>query len=325
VNSLHNVIDVHSHPILPIGKGLPVGHPGNMPDWSIERALSHMEAHGIDACLLSIPDAANHAAGQDGRDIARRINEALAEIVSRHPDRFGALATIPGRDADAVLAEIEYALDTLKLDGVATATSINDVYLGDRQFDLWFAELNRRRATLFVHPTFTKASKPLLNGLNPSVLEFVFDTTRMATNLVVTGAKKRFSDIRIIATHGGGTVPFLAPRIEVLEHTFGVGPGLLELSAEEVREGFASFYYDLTGAASGAQLSALLKLVPASRLLIGLDFPLMPGSSFAPALAGIAEYPEFSADDLHKLSCGNAAELFPALAARMKAGTSRAG
>jgi predicted TIM-barrel fold metal-dependent hydrolase len=132
---LHNVVDVHSHPILPIGKGLPVGHPGNMPEWSIDRALSHMEAHDIAACLLSIPDAANHAAGQDGRDIARRINEALADIVSRHPDRFGALATIPGLDADAAPAEIEYALDSLKLDGVASAASIDDDYLGERHFD----------------------------------------------------------------------------------------------------------------------------------------------------------------------------------------------
>ena len=317
MSSLRNVIDVHSHPILPFGKELPVGSPGNMPAWSIERALSYMQEHGIAACILSIPDAANYATGKDGRDIARRINETLADIVSRYPNSFGALATVPGLDAGVALAEIEYALDTLKMDGVATSTSINDVYLGDRLFDPWFAELDRRGATLFAHPTFTKASQPVLNGLNPSVLEFVFDTTRMVTNLVVTGAKKRFSDIKIIATHGGGTIPFLASRIQILEHTYGVGPGLLELSPAEVRSGLASFYYDLTGATSEAQLSAILKLVPVSQLLIGLDFPLMPSSSFAPALDDIARYPQFSADDLQGLCFGNAGRLYPALRARI--------
>src|ERR1700730_16072725 len=126
------------------------------------------------------------------------------------------------------------------MDGVSTSTSISDVYLGEPQFDPWFEELNRRGATLFVHPTFTKAAQTLLNGLNPSVLEFMFDTTRMIANLVATGAKKRFSNIKIISTHGGGTIPFLVNRIQTLEHTFGVGPGGLELSSEEGREGMSS-------------------------------------------------------------------------------------
>src|ERR1700720_3683278 len=95
----------------------------------------------------------------------------------------------------------------------------------------------------------------------------------MITNMVVTGAKKRFSQIKIISAHGGGTIPFLANRIQMLEHAFGVGPGRLELSSEEVREGMASFYYDLTAATSEAQLGAILKLVPVSQLVMGLDHP----------------------------------------------------
>ena len=93
----------------------------------------------------------------------------------------------------------------------------------------------------------------------------MFDTTRMITNMVATGAKKRFSQIKIIAAHGGGTIPFLVNRIQMLEHTFGVGKGRLELSSGEVREGIASFYYDLTAATSEAQLGAILKLVPVSQ------------------------------------------------------------
>jgi predicted TIM-barrel fold metal-dependent hydrolase len=215
-----------------------------------------MEEHDISACVLSAPATANDATGQQARDIARRTNELLAEIVSKHPNRFGAVATLPGLDADGAIAEIVYALDTLKMDGVTTTTSINDAYLGELQFDPWFEELNRRSVTLFVHPTITKAGETLLNGLNASILEFMFDTTRMITNMVVTGAKKRFSQIKIISTHGGGTIPYLVNRIQTLEHTFGVGPGRLELSSEEVREGIASFYYDLTAATSEAQLYA---------------------------------------------------------------------
>jgi len=315
---LAKIIDVHSHPILPYGQGAPVGLGQPQPEWSVESAISYMDEHDISACVLSDPDSANHARGQEARDIARRVNETLADIVSRWPSRFGAVATLPGQDADGAATEIVYALDILKMDGVSTSTSISDVYLGEPQFDPWFEELNRRGATLFVHPTFTKASQTLLIGLNPSVLEFMFDTTRMIANMVATGAKKRFSNIKIISTHGGGTIPYLVNRIQVLEHAFGVGTGRLELPPEEVREGIASFYYDLTAATSEAQLGAILKLVPASQLVMGLDFPLMPKSTFVPAIADIGRYPAFNKADLQSLSYGNAGRLYPALKARIE-------
>src|SRR5712664_3678612 len=314
---LAKIIDVHSHPILPFGPGAPVGPGQPQPEWSVESAISHMDEHDISACVLSDPDSANHATGQEARDIARRVNETLADIVSRHPSRFGAVATLPGQDAGGAVAEIAYALDILKLDGVSTSTSINDVYLGEPQFDPWFEELNRRGATLFVHPTFTKAAQTLLIGLNPSVLEFMFDTTRMIANMVATSAKRRFSNIKIISTHGGGTIPYLVSRIQNLEHAFGVGPGRLELSPEEVREGIASFYYDLTAAASEAQLCAILKLVPVSQLLMGFDFRLMPKSSFAAAIADVGRYSAFSETDLRSISYENAFRLYPELAKRI--------
>lgn len=309
-----DIIDVHSHAILPIGQGAPLAR---QPDWSVEGALAFMDAHGVAACVLSVPDSANHATGQAACDIARRTNEALAAIVAKHPARFGAMATLPGRDPDGAVAEIAHALDVLGLDGVATSTSIDDRYLGEPEFDPWLAELNRRGATLFVHPTVTRASLPLALGLNVSVIEFMFDTTRMLTNLLVTGARRRFPDIAVVTTHGGGTIPYLVTRIGTLQHTFGVGPGRIELSAEEVRAGFASFHYDVTAATSPAQLGALLDLVPASQLLMGLDYPFMPASSFAPAIAALDACPRLDAADLAAIAHGNAARLYPTLAARM--------
>ncbi len=101
--SLSKIIDVHSHPILPFGEGAPVGEGHKQPDWSVESALSYMEENGITACVLSSPASANDATGQKARDIARRTNEVLAEIVSKHPNRFGAVATLPALDADGAL------------------------------------------------------------------------------------------------------------------------------------------------------------------------------------------------------------------------------
>jgi len=82
--SLSKIIDVHSHPVLTFGEGAPVGEGRKQPDWSVESALSYMEEHDISACVLSAPASANNATGQEARDIARRTNEVLAEIISKH-------------------------------------------------------------------------------------------------------------------------------------------------------------------------------------------------------------------------------------------------
>ena len=311
--SLSNIIDVHSHAILGIGAGAPLAQ---QPDWSVEGTIAQMDRHGIDAVVLSVPDAANHAEGKAACEIARRINETLAEVVQRHPTRFGAMATVPGRDAEGAVAEIAYALDTLKMDGVSTSTNINDIYLGDPRFDPWFEEMNRRGVTLFVHPMITRASAPLDLGLNASVMEFMFDTTRMVASMVTKGAKKRFADIKMISTHAGGTIPFLASRIPLLVSLFGI-KDRDPMTAEQVREGLQSFYFDLTAATTQSQLVGLLDLVPTSQVLFGFDMPFMPDATIEPAIKDLCAFPQFDDATLKAMSRDNALRLYPTLAARL--------
>src|SRR5882724_843805 len=87
-----DIIDVHSHIITNLGSQAPMD---KLPAWSIEQSLSVMDANGIAASVLSLPDSADHATGPDACQLARRINEQLADIVSKHPARFGAMATLP--------------------------------------------------------------------------------------------------------------------------------------------------------------------------------------------------------------------------------------
>jgi len=314
--SLSNIIDVHSHIITNLGSQAPMA---KLPPWSIERSLSLMDANGISASVLSLPDSASHAKGPEACQLARRINDQLAGIVSKHPNRFGAMATLPAlAAADGLLEEMAYALDTLKLDGVATTTSIDDVYLGDTRYDPWFEEMNRRGVTLFVHPVAAKASRSVNLGIDVSILEFMFDTTRMLTNMIFSGAKNRFSKIKIISTHGGGTIPYLMTRIETLAKVFGLGKGRALLSPENIREALASFYYDLTAATSPAQLFALQQMVPISHLLMGFDNPFMRGWTFPPAIQDIQRWNGFSETGASSIAHRNAESLYPALSGRMQ-------
>jgi len=310
------IIDVHSHIITNLGSQAPMD---KLPPWSIEQSLSLMDANGIAASVLSLPDSADHATGPEACQLARRINEQLADIVSKHPTRFGAMATLPAlAGTDGLLKEMTYALDALKLDGVATSTSIDDIYLGDTRYDPWFEEMNRRGVTLFVHPVPAKASRSVDLGIDPSLLEFMFDTTRMLTNMTFSGSKNRFSRIKIISTHGGGTMPYVMTRIETLEKVFGPGKGRAHLRPEEIREGLASFYYDLTAATSPTQLFGLQQIVSLSHLVMGFDNPFMPGWTFPTAIHDMQRWNGFSDTDVSSIAHRNAESLYPALAGRLQ-------
>jgi predicted TIM-barrel fold metal-dependent hydrolase len=69
------------------------------------------------------------------REMARRVNEYTGDLVARRPDRFGNLATVPLPDVDGALSELEYALDTLRADGVILLGNYAEKYLGDAAFE----------------------------------------------------------------------------------------------------------------------------------------------------------------------------------------------
>jgi predicted TIM-barrel fold metal-dependent hydrolase len=324
----HGTIDVHSHALLPLwldaaSQALNIsrdklqiaGTP--VPDWSVDIHLAMMDAHGIAACVLSWPPATSFIKGKPARDLARAMNEAFAEIVARHPTRFGAFAVLPLDDMDASIEEMSYALDVLKLDGVSSSTHVDGAYLGDSRFDPWFAEMNRGRVTLFVHPIPSLNAGQVSLGINVAILEFMFDSTRMATNMVLSGAKKRFADVRLICTHGGGTIPYVASRICILEPLFGAGPNRPTLSGEEVLAGLSTFYFDLTASTAPASLDAIRHLVPPSQLMLGFDFPMMPAITIPPAWKKFEDH-GYNARDRYDIVQGTALNLLPSLAERLK-------
>ena len=80
-------------------------------------------------------------------------------MVNEYPNRFGAFAILPLPDIKASIVELEYALDTLNLDGVVLLTNFEGIYLGDAYYDDLFYELNRRKAVVFVHPSVPSLDK----------------------------------------------------------------------------------------------------------------------------------------------------------------------
>ncbi|HEY5647288.1 MAG TPA: amidohydrolase family protein [Pseudomonadales bacterium] len=195
------LVDVHHH-FLPdsyrraataAGHAQPDGMP-ELPAWSEAEMLAMVDAVAIEFAALSISSPGAHF-GDDGaaRDLARLANEEGARLKSTHPTRVGFFASLPLPDVAGALAEIDHALDVLHADGVVLYSNNGGVYPGDCRLDTVFAELDRRKAIVFIHPTSphcpccTQGEHPLPRP----VLGFMFETTRAVTNLIVSGTLAR--------------------------------------------------------------------------------------------------------------------------------------
>lgn len=311
----HRKIDVHHH-FLPeeylsalagIGVTDSTGVP--FPEWSPRTSLELMDKFAIDAAVASISAPGIYFGDSAfARNLARTCNEAAAKLVDDHPGRFGATAVLPLPDVDASLAELEYAFDTLKLDGVALLSSVDDRYMGDPAYDEVFDELNRRKAVVFMHPGFAPGGKPR-SSLPPSLVEFVFETTMAVSMLLFSGTLERCGDIRLILPHAGGTIPYIALRLCLGQFW----PGLQESVPQGVMTYLKRLYYDTALSASPHALRSLQALVEPSHILFASDYPFAPELATGVTVGGLDDYDGFDEDALEQVYRESALRLFPRL------------
>src|SRR4051812_33906051 len=198
------------------------------PRWSLEGAIAYLDEAGIDVAVPSISTPGVHF-GDDAaaRTLARRVNEYLADIKRDRPDRFGAFAALPLPDVEGTLEQIAYAFDVLELDGVSLMTNAGGSYLGGSRFDPIFAELQRRAAVVFVHPT--ASPDPIAHTLGPphALPDSPVDTPRAIAKLHYGNTFPPTPEGTYVFAHAGGTIPFVASRFAIVDE-MNVIPGAQE-------------------------------------------------------------------------------------------------
>jgi 6-methylsalicylate decarboxylase len=297
-------VDVHHHVVPPEyqDSSMPIKIPGteaqlrSMDTWKIRSAITSLTPRVVLTNLHRL------------REVARTCNEFQARMVQEYPSRFGSFALLPLPDVDGALEELTYALDVLHLDGVGLFSSVNDRYLGDPWFDPVFDELNRRKAVIFIHPTHCEAPEHTRLHAPPFVVEYVFDTTRAVVNLVFTGTLKRCPDNRFIVAHGGGTVPFLAQRISMLEGHWHAK------CVTDVIPTLRALYYEIASTTVGYSLRCLQELVDPTHILWGSDLPFVHGDRLQEQVDHWEAYDGFAAAARAAVEQQNALRLFPRFA-----------
>ncbi|WP_433136427.1 amidohydrolase family protein [Actinomadura nitritigenes] len=276
------------------------------PHWTPEATLDVMDRTGVAMQILSsVPPS---------REALRAFNDYGATLVAEHPTRFGLLAALPTDDPDACLTEISRADGELGADGFAVLAEYHGVWLGDARLEPVWAALDRRGATVFVHPN--PFAPPTLS--RPSILlDVALETARSVTDLLYAGVLRRHPRVRLVIAHCGGALPALAGRLLTLGTETWV-PNPNQLTRDELRTQLAGLYLDTAASGEPQPLAAALAMTSADHLIYGSDWgaPCTTETTMQATRHGLANTPLLT-DVQRETIWRNALNLLPTAAKRV--------
>jgi predicted TIM-barrel fold metal-dependent hydrolase len=303
-----DILDVHAHLTPPTFRAAGIAQ-GPMAGWSLERQMAEMDQAGVQRAILSVTTPGVTVEGEPGARLTREANDYAASIAGDSKGRLGFFVYVqhPER-TEETLREIARGLDDLKANGVCLFTSYRGKYLGDPLFDPLFAELNRRKAVVYIHPTSAACCGRALTTVPDTVIEFGTDTTRAITNYIYSGAARRYPDVKLIFSHSGGTMPFLIERYDFFDKS-GQGKAA---APDGFRAEIAKFYFDIAQASNPVATRALRQVAPMSQIVFGTDYPYRTPIEHVRSLEAAKVFNERELADLYR---GNAARTLKALLA----------
>ena len=250
----------------------------------LEAHFYNMDLAKVDLQVLSVSGQLPYFTNEnDAVDSARLANDIYARIVREYPKRFAAFACTPLPHIQASIDEMTRALDELGMVGVTAGATVLGKSIADPAFSDFFAELNRRKAVLFIHPIGGSAGSPLIESSKLVwPIGAPLEDTICMLQFMQANIPSRFPDIKIILPHLGGFAPFLIARLDQLQDHF------LPASAPPPSVQAKYFWYDTVNANPSA-LRCTQEAVGTDHLLFGTDYPFWRDAAFKLCADYIAE------------------------------------
>jgi aminocarboxymuconate-semialdehyde decarboxylase len=251
--------------------------------WDPATRIEEMDAVGIGVQVLStVPVMFSYwTKPDDGLEIAKFLNDHIADIATEFPLRFVGLGTVPLQDVSLAVKELERCKQ-IGLKGVQIGTNVNQLNLSEPQFLDFFAACVEQDMAVFVHPWEMMGEADMQKYWLPWLVGMPAEASRAICSLIFSGVLEQLPDLRICFAHGGGAFPATIGRIE---HGFNVRPDLFPDNPHSPRKYLEKLYFDSL-VHEPAVLDYLVDLVGADRVMLGTDYPfplgeLAPGNLIA--------------------------------------------
>lgn len=237
--------------------------------------LEDMDRVGIDVEVLSLSTPnVFFADAQNQPAVARMVNDAYAELVAQHPTRFKAFASIPMDSPDDALRELHRAIDELKMNGVILLSNIGGNALTSPQYRSFFAEANRMKLCILLHPMLPANTDPFREYVLGPIVGFMFDTSLAVARMCYDGLFRDFPGIRWIIGHLGGAIPYLMERMDNGSRDFPECRAKIdELPSTYLKK----LYYDTVNF-NPHMLMMVRDMIGPDHMLMGSDYPHLLGS-----------------------------------------------
>jgi aminocarboxymuconate-semialdehyde decarboxylase len=245
--------------------------------WSAEKRIEECDVAGVNVQVLStVPVMFSYwAKASDGAEIARFLNDDIAEVVSNNPKRFIGLGTVPMQDPTLAIRELERCKE-IGLVGVQIGTNINQLNLSEPQFFDFFKACEELGMAVFVHPWEMMGEADMQKYWLPWLVGMPAEVSRAICSLIFSGTLERLPNLRICFAHGGGSFPATLGRID---HGFNVRPDLCAVdNPHSPRKYLNKMYFDSL-VHEPAKLDYLIKLVGADQVALGTDYPFPLGEA----------------------------------------------
>jgi len=235
--------------------------------------------------------------------LAKLVNDALAQIISERPKRFTALATLPLNNPTATVAEFDRVM-ALGFKGCMVYGNVNGVALHDERYTPLWERANDADAVIHIHPNYPAGVEAMEEYWLMPLVGFMFDTTLAAAGLVFSGVVERHPHVRWILGHLGGAIPYLAER---LDRGFEAYPECRVHISRPPSEYLRTFFYDTVNFDPKA-LRLAVEFAGVSQLLAGSDYPHLISSmtKMQESIAALG----VSASDTARILGGNAQALY---------------